>query len=44
MFDLSGWEKADGSNLTEENFAVSPELEAEFLDLMKRKKTGFSLF
>ncbi|WP_289168934.1 PLxRFG domain-containing protein [uncultured Parasutterella sp.] len=37
-FDISGWKKADGSNLTEENFAVSPELEAEFLDLMKKDK------
>lgn len=37
-FDISSWKKADGSNLTEENFAVSPELEAEFLDLMKKDK------
>lgn len=37
-FDISGWKKADGSNLTEEDFAVSPELEAEFLDLMKKDK------
>ncbi|WP_288854683.1 PLxRFG domain-containing protein [uncultured Bacteroides sp.] len=37
-FDISSWKKADGSNLTEEDFAVSPELEAEFLDLMKKDK------